>query len=253
MVQFTPVYGEDAIPLIEVQKNLASREGCTGRYWRVGNDPLIHTDWHKVLIGYELHDAIFWGHQGETGWPQRPDLPDMKHNIDPLLWCLRDLGRTELVLACHPEVDPTVVNDDKTAYFIRCSTDIASVHAACEFYGKQEKTSAYGILAFDPYGDWVIVDGDEDWMMLAGTPEFIKQYNDSAGGEEYVRAWFYQHDILHDTDWDEDTGLPNKYTAMLYDYVGWPYPVYPKDRYLDEDIDWSPMFGDRIKSSGWAE
>jgi len=41
---------------------------------------------------------------------------------------------------------------------------------------------------------------------------------------------------------------PDIFGENLYDAVGWPRPVGLGDAYWHTDIDWTPMFGDRIKS-----
>lgn len=222
-----------------------------GWLWSADNDPLVHRDWQKVWAASEL-GVLDFPLDDEPDWPARPGLPDITSYIDPLLWCLRDLGRTDVVLYVDVPLYTETRDVLNQPVFCRCKATLADIEAA-EASLRPSYTYCSTTAIFDDTGDWLAFNGIEHNHFVAGTPAFIAQYYDSAGGEEYVRAWLYHWNTWHHTIWDRETGLPHESEMLSYDWVGWPYPVYPKTGLHGEQIDWSKTFGDKIKSRGPIE
>ncbi|MEX0693626.1 MAG: hypothetical protein WD075_04190 [Rhodospirillales bacterium] len=90
----------------------------------------------------------------------------------------------------------------------------------------------------------------------------MDQYCAAAGGEDYVWAWSDHYDIYQYNCDERDEYVRSGFTKrspycdfieQKYAYVGWPTPweIYPTDGpWEGHDIDWSTIFGNRIKSYG---
>jgi|GEM_PF-1930415 len=217
------------------------------------SSPFVQSSWKMVLVPRLLGQGFFEADRDEHGgWPLRePPLPVLEQFSDPLLWCLKNRKSETMVLTSDwPAVDVTWQSSNKILY---CQSPLrldeldytVDLFYECGFRSLMMGVTSRSIIAFDESEDWAIADGFDEYHILGGTPEFIDQYYAAAGGEEYVRAWYYHQWLIHKKWFDEDH-------RSLVDLVGWPQPVWPANGgpYGEDDIDWTPMFGDRIKSCG---
>lgn len=140
-------------------------------------------------------------------------------------------------------------DQDPPVLYARCAANVSAINHLAFFFEEESRKikSLYSydlpsLTAFDDTQEWMVADAQEEAHVLGGTTEFIHQYYEAAGGEEYVRAWYYHSEIGHLKEIDH---------KVLYDMAGWPHPVYPDGKHLfGDDIDWAPMFGARIRSWG---
>ena len=248
MTTFTPITGNDQERLREAALRLLDipRAG----YFPPDNDLLfLDPSWKCVPVAENIYAATtYCMGPDQGGWPDRGDLPHIQGYLDPLLWCLRDRGCPEVFISngWFPDGKQRPNTDETRS--CRATPDPQSIGAACEYVvpGGWQR-----FIMFDATEEWAIVDTWEDEHLLGGTPQFMDQYMAAAGGEDWVRAWYYHFDIWWYTYWKDD-GSPDDYMRACYDLAGWPYPVYPPDHRVPwgGDTDWTPMFGDRITSCG---
>jgi len=237
-------------------RNRLIKPGCCAPHVSATAFPFSDPTWKSVLVAENFLcakcevDGPSYG-----GWPRRDGLPEIETYFDPLIWCLQKRGSDGIVFSDAwkprlPQADPTF------ASYCHCPLDVRSISEVAAYFDPSKRPpkkgkDICGTMAFDASGEWAAADCGllEQYHVLGGTPEFVEQYCETAGGEEYVRAWFYHWDIWTYTDWQDD-GTPHSWQKKFYDLVGWPYPIYPKEAYGDSDIDWTPTFGDKIKSCG---
>lgn len=250
MPDFTPITGPETAHWADVRNRLL-RPMDGPEYPSYTSLPFADPSWRSVLVTYNLG----WSHQAEGpnsgGWPQRDGMPDITNYNDPLIWCLRKRRCEEIILTIEWQRPRPVKEGKSPALYCRCEPDLESIYDAAVFLGRQEAECRwtmgfYGpaMIAFDSSEEWAIADGKEEYHLLGGTQKFIREYFDAAGGEDYVRAWYYHWDMWNISEIDH---------GPLYDLVGWPRPVPPQGGLFANsgaDIDWSPMFGNRIKSQG---
>ena len=250
MSSFTPVTGDEAAHWAAVRNRLL-RPMSGPEYPVYTSLPFSDPSWQAALVTHNLAEAHTAEGPKSGGWPRRDGMRDIENCNDPLMWCLQDRGCREIVLTIEWQ-RPRPVKDGKTpVFYCRCTPDLESLYDVAWFFENQEKDCKRGMgfygpvmIAFDESEEWAIADGKEEFHLLGGTPAFIQQYFDAAGGEDYVRAWYYHWEMWNITEIDH---------GPLYDLVGWPRPVVPPGGLYANtggDIDWTPMFGDRIKSCG---
>lgn len=219
------------------------------------DSPFAEPDWKIVPVAGRIYCEKVEG-PDSAGWPVRDGLPDIETYLDPLIWCLRKRSCREIVIYTNSRFQPLNPAKKIPQLFCRCEPEIESIKEACEYLhverdGRELTTHIEEFMAFDESGEWAMIDNIEDFHFLGGTPEFMARYFEAAGGEDYVRAWFYHWDIVGPISYENQDGQPRAYQKTLYDLVGWPYPPYPVGGLFDgDDLDWSPVFGDRIKSGG---
>ncbi len=250
------ITGEAARPL-SARRHRLVRHTDIPHPWGCTISPFLDETWRLVPVadwvsGFESM-CINGIECGEGGWPQRGDLPDLERNLDVLMWHLKRLGRDRVIVSHELKLVPDIVAEDRSQYCV-CPADAKAVHEACvelAGFGFRSASGQHSIekfILFDEHEDWSAVDSEGERHFLGGTPEFIEGYCETAGGEEFVRAWFYWWDIIGPitTDWEPFPPSPGQ--KAIYDLVGWPIAPYADLK--DGDIDWAPTFGDRIKSCG---
>ena len=250
MSSFTPITGDEETHWAEVQNRLL-RPMDGPAYPTYTALPFADPSWQSVLVTH----TFGWPHQTEGpesgGWPRRDWMRDIGNYNDPLIWCLAERGCQEIVLTIEWRRPRPVAEGKHPVLYCRCTPDLEALYGAAHFLRLQEADCRWSLgpdsavmIAFDAGEEWATADGMEEYHLLGGTSEFIRQYFDAAGGEDYVRAWYYHWEMWNVTEIDH---------GPLYDLVGWPRPVPPAaGLYANSggDIDWRPMFGDRIKSCG---
>ena len=167
------------------------------------------------------------------------------------MWCLKERQCEEIVLSNAWDIDAVPDRAQDPVLYCRCAPDMDSIFDAAGYLTKERprcftNSTVYCVMAFDATEEWAVADGCEGHHLIGGTPSFMQQYFDAAGGEEYVRAWFYHYQMWHGSFIGVDFDV-------LYRIAGWPKPVPPPGGLWADgeyDIDWSPMFGNRIKSCG---
>jgi hypothetical protein len=275
MPSFEQIKGEEERRVSGIRKRIYQK---FGQYTSIVTDvdPIPDPTWQKVWIGECLIDTIVSKIYARNmgGWPRRDGLPEIESRLDPLLWCLRARGREDFIITNDLCADEGPEGKPACPQYYRCALDMESIRGAVTEMGQNSRaytgnphqgSDDYPEIAFDDTAEWVLADDghlDCPQQLLAGTPEFMNQYVDAAGGEDYVRAWFYHYDIHeYNNDAREEyvqSGFKkrNPYCDFIekkYAYVGWPVPwaLYPPDGpWEGYDTDWTPMFEDRIKSSG---
>lgn len=212
--------------------------------------------WKCILVPEDFYDATFGDDdryglplRRSGGWPQRNGMRDINTHMDPLIWCLEHRGCDSIVVTNDWE---STHNTTVPSVYFRVALNLESISAACRACEQaRPKDWPYRVLAFDTSGEWASCDYFDDDHLIGGTSEFIEQYHAAAGGEDFVRAWYYHWNLTNLLSGPNEHGSPESY----YGHTGWPPPVYPEDSHygcvlMGEDIDWTPMFGDRIKSCG---
>lgn len=242
--------------------------------WDEGfRSPFRNPNWHVVLVGANLgidHGNTRVLFDDDPSWPDRGDLPPMQTYDDPLFWCLEKRKSNHMIVTRdRVEGDFDWAVKHNAVIYCACAPDMESIDAANIFmegnvYNVSDNRwlngdgtiASFGgaeVIAFDESEEWATYDlGYELPHLLGGTPTFIRQYIDAAGGEDHVRAVFYHWDVKGwmTLDWDN---APCLHQRNLYALAGWPPPNYAsieRDWKVDRPIDWSPMFGNRIKSIG---
>lgn len=216
--------------------------------------PFVDSTWKKTLVPDSFRFAMDddAGREGlpmssKNGWPQRNGMRDTDTYMDPLIWCLESRDDEDVIITNDWGSDSHACGyvDTATALYFRSASNIVSMQAACDACAEGFWSR---FMVFGSSGDWASCDYFDDDHLIGGTPKFIEHYYAAAGGEEYVRAWYYQYNLTDVLSGPGEHGSREDY----YGHTDWPLPVYPEDEYYKwgEDIDWAPMFGDRIKSCG---
>lgn len=214
--------------------------------------PFANPDWPVVLVankfrGYEdINDETG---RLSGGWPRRDGMRDIKSYCDPFVWCMEARGCSEFIISTEWENMRFADGQEPPPMYARCAADVDAINQLAFFFQNDSwiyrSLNAYdlpSLTAFDATEEWMVADAQEEAHVLGGTREFIDQYYEAAGGEDYVRAWYYHSEMGRMKEINH---------KVLYDMAGWPHPVLHKEsRYIGDDIDWAPMFGDRIKSCG---
>ena len=214
--------------------------------------PFANPDWTVVLVANKFRGyADINDETGRLsgGWPRRDGIRDIKSYCDPFIWCLEARGCSEFIVSTEWENIRFAEDQDPPVLYARCAANVSAINHLGFFFEEESRKikslnhyDLPSLTAFDDTQEWMVVDAQEEAHVIGGTNEFIKQYYEAAGGEEYVRAWYYHSEIGHLKEIDH---------KVLYDMAGWPHPVYPDGKHIfGDDIDWEPMFGDRIKSWG---
>lgn len=248
MTNFTPIKGDEAKHWAEVRKRLLRPDLDPWDYNGYETSPFTDTSWQIVPIPERFCAPEVYGAES-GGWPQRGDLPEITAYTDPLIWCLTARGCKEVIITNDWHQPAKIKPGKDPALYVCCDVALNTMQDARYFSYKEHFEGVEGMyanfhMAFDASGEWAVVDGVEFHHLLGGTPDFIKQYCEAAGGEDYVRAWYYHFDLWSMKDY------PPEY---IYNLCGWPPPVPPEGGLWFNsggDIDWTPMFGDRIKSCG---
>jgi len=225
--------------------------------WRVTFIPF------SVLMGIDTTSAYYnerLGQRDWSGWPVGDGLPEIKGYMEPLLWCLKKRDE-DLIL--FSEAGKTKMSSesewrDVPPQATRCSPDVDSLNAVFWEDAYPGSLDIWVSKVFGPSGDWALDAAFDPYeieeQFLGGTPAFIEEYYAACGGEDNARAWAYHYDIMHGLRPTECDGQPDGWFQQVYNLVGWPYPTYPKGKhgtiFKGEEIDWSPMFGDRFRSAG---
>lgn len=224
-------------------------------HWDSSKSPFVLETWNHLAVSDEIIGSN--GNCSDSGgWPLREGLKDIESYHDPLFWHLRNLGRDEIILSINWRFWPQATESNGPNLYCRCPLDAGAIYDACNALELDELTKIhttmlFKVMAFDTHEDWALYDTWEEAHLLGGTPEFIDAYYRAAGGEEFVRAWFYQWDIMGPITWDWDRPPPKEWQSKFYDFLGWPPAPYLKGRTgSSPDIDWSLTFDDRIKSTG---
>lgn len=254
MAGFVLLCGDEAKRWLEVQQRLLGPEP---KYhaWDSPVSPFCNPAWKLAAVASDVYRSEADG-PTEMGWPCRDGLADIKSYHDPLFWHLSNLGRDELILSMNWKPWTEAASPNGPALYCRCCLDAAAISDACDAMDAELSkigpiTAFSKVMAFDAHEDWAICDTEEEAHLLGGTPEFINGYFKAAGGEDYVRAWFYHWDMIGPITLDWDPQPPSKLQTTFYKLIGWPPAPYPKGgKFIGDDVDWTPAFGDRIKSTG---
>lgn len=253
MPDYTLIYADQAQELEEAQMRLLPPDLVDALY-DLDKEVLDARGWKSLLLpdDFRLEARPY----GDPNWPVKDGAPEKFSFYEPLFRWLQRQGRREVIVSIWPGDDAEFPEPNDYAYFCRCPLDarlIIDAYKALTDAAPRLRAMILGeMLLFDARGDWISVGTRGEGYLLCGDPAVIDGYYEAAGGEDIVRAYYYHYEMHIETDWTEETGLPLPYQAKLYDFVGWPYPVYPK-KHNDlwrKGLDWSPMFGDRIRSIG---
>ncbi|MBO6518705.1 MAG: hypothetical protein JJ900_11765 [Rhodospirillales bacterium] len=244
MTGITPVFARQSQELEEAQKRLLPA-GPTRGLWEGDASLLTERGWKAVLLPADFEWSGVM--DDEPNWPGKEGVPEITSYYEPLMNCLKRLGRNEFIMSA--EWAPTEEKrPDDEAWYCRCPADPRKLHEAYEYL----KTHVPGIdmCAFDGHEDWAVTGNYEMGYLLIAEPPIIETYCEVAGGEDLLRAWYYHYEMNVETYWNEETGMPNPAMARVYDMLGWPYPVYPErhNDFWDKAYDWSLMCGNKIRS-----
>lgn len=252
MPEYSLIYADQSRELEEAQKRFLPRD-LIDALNELDKEALVARGWKSLLLpgDFSLEAKPY----NDPNWPVKDGAPEMFSFYEPLFWWLQNQGRREVILSHWYELFEGRYPAE-SALFCLCPLDarlIIEAREALERATPGGRSMIIGhLLLFDAHGDWVVTGTKGEGYLLSGDPAVIDGYYEAAGGEDIVRAHFYHYEMHIETDWDLETGKPLPYHAKLYDFVGWPYPVYPKEYndLWDKGLDWSPMFGDRIRSIG---
>lgn len=251
MPEYTLACADQAQELEEAQMRLLPAD-LIDALDALDKEALDARGWKSLLLPDHFRTEI--GLYKPANWPVKDDTPEPFSYYEPLFQWLQDQGRDEVIVSIWVPPRDKFPEPNDYSYFCLCPLDARLIDEAykvlCHAGPKLRDIIINEVLLFDASGDWVIVGTKGEGYLLCGDPAVIDGYYEVAGGEDIVRAYFYHYEMSIETDWDEETGQPHPYEAKLYDFVGWPYPVYPKKHndFFRKRFDWSPMFGDRIKS-----
>lgn len=257
MTAYTLISGDEAKLLVDIQRRILGVDP-EPLDWSKIKSPFCADDWKILAVSGHFHDSTDTGQTG-GGWPRRDGMDDIDSYLDPLFWHLRAMGRDHVIVSMNWEPWPQVFDPHGPALYCRCPLDADVIYDACYALSDELRkigafTTMCKVMAFDTHGDWATADTEEEAHLLGGTPEFIDGYCQAAGGEDYVRAWFYHWDIKGPITYFWNPPPPAEWQKKFYDFLGWPPAPYLKGRTgSSPDIDWSLTFGDRIKSCGPGE
>lgn len=258
MAGFSLIEGSARDDMVELRNRLVVSIPNDGLWWMGEGSPFINDDWKAVLVPWGFYGAtrINAGRESgpslvDGGWPSREGLPEISAFVDPLIWCLEARGCQEIIITNDRGVQPEDHNNGNEVppLYFRVKLDARAMARVCvECDLVNPGLYSFKVLVFDATGEWASCDYFDDDHLIGGTSEFIEQYYAAAGGEEYVRAWYYHYNLKNDYVGPGRYGSPEDF----YSVTGWPPPIYPESRFVlrHQDIDWTPMFGDRIKSCG---
>ena len=252
-----PIRGEEAAKWAALQKKLIKPYQFVPLN-NVPGSPFVDPAWRMVAIGDSfIQAASKLSNEAEISWPIRGDLSDITTYLDPLFWCLKKRGVNEIIISLDWDRPAEPANDTITdpALYYRCPLDAEIIenahdHLECFPYPADYNLD-HSVMVFDASGDWAIIDFDWDAEahILGGTPEFIQEYYDAAGGEHFVRAWFYLEEFKS-TEIHWDVPHPTQFQLAFYKRLGWPPPIYPEVYDTETLVDWEGMFGGKIKAQG---
>lgn len=188
----------------------------------------------------------------DPDWPRRDGLPEIMSWSDPLIWCLEKRGRDSLIFTNDQLAEDTCRGDNgyRPLYLV-APVDLQELtDGILEVLDMiPNKAENNGCLLFDHSCEWGSADFENiDWL-IGGTPAFYDQYCEASGGEDYVRAWYYYWSVCQMQSGPYEFGCD-----LYFPLTDWPYDFLEEYfPYYNKSIDWSSIFGDRIKVHGENE
>ncbi len=186
------------------------------------------------------------------GFPRRDGLPELRSWTDPLIWCLEKRDADCLVLTNDsiPAEDYESLHDRPPSYGVVTPDNKGIDDGFNEFvrlFGKSIQDQP--ILMFDPSGDWGLADFEEADFLVGATPKFYDQYCEVAGGEHFVKAWYYFYCITDMISGPHDYGSEHYFSMTDWSSYFIDLHIFEFKR----PIDWAAEFGDKIKGHDEGE